>query len=234
MCGRYGFGNPARFDALGLGVAMPPLSPRFNVAPSQAVPLVVQDASGRQGVFAKWGLVPAWADEPSIGHKLANARGDTVATKPSFRSAFKQRRGLMPADLFYEWQIVPGQKTKQPWCIRFPDQAPFLFGAIWELWQPKNDPIAEPLRTCAIITTDASAVMSSVHDRMPVLIASADADEWLDPATPPARAQALIRSWEGPLELHPVSTWLNTPRHDDAKCAEPITLYSYDELHFTD
>ncbi len=222
MCGRYGFGNPARFDALGLGVQFPPLGPRFNVAPSQSVPLVTQDADGRSVRVARWGLVPGWADEPSIGARLANARGDTVGTKPSFRAAFKHRRGLMPADLFYEWQLVPGQKTKQPWCIRLPDDAPFLLGALWEEWTPRNDPIAEPLSTCAVITTEPNTVMSRIHDRMPVLIHPADAAEWLDPKTPKTRAQALIAPYTGPLENYPVSLWLNTPRHDDARCAEPL------------
>ncbi len=169
-----------------------------------------------------------------MGHKLANARGDTVAIKPTFRSAFRHRRGLIPADLFYEWQVVPGQKTKQPWCIRLPDDAPFLFGAVWEEWQPKDDPIAQPLATCAIITTAANSAMSSVHDRMPQMIAAVDADQWLHPDTPTTSAQALIQPWAGPLELHPVSTWLNTPRHDDATCAERITIYTHDELHFND
>ncbi len=235
MCGRYGFGNPARFDTLGLGVAMPALGPRFNVAPSQSIPLVAQRVDSRSAMFVRWGLVPAWADDPSIGARLANARGDTVSTKPSFRAAFKSRRGLMPADLFYEWQLVPGEKAKQPWCIRLPDSAPFLMGAIWESWTPKNDPIAEPLHTCAVITTEPNAVMSRIHDRMPVIIASNDADEWLDPTTAAARALALIKPYGGVLESWPVSTWLNTPRHDDARCADPMTIGpAADELRFLD
>jgi putative SOS response-associated peptidase YedK len=224
VCGRYGFGNPARFDTLALGVVMPPIGPRFNVAPSQSVPFIHQDAAGRAAGLVRWGLVPAWADDPSIGNRLANARGDTIATKPSFRSAFRSRRGLMPADLFYEWQQVPGQKVKQPWCIRLPDEEPFLLGAIWEEWTPRNDPISSPLRTCAVITTEPNAVMSRIHDRMPLIVPRPHADAWLDPATSPAIALDLIRPWSGPLVSYPVSLWLNAPKHDDARCAAPMLL----------
>ena len=225
MCGRYGFGNPARFDALGLGVALPPIGPRFNVAPSQSVPLVSMSDTGRVARLVKWGLVPSWADDTGIGYKLANARADTIATKTSFRSSFKSRRGLLPADLFYEWQAIPGQKIKQPWCIRRPEQAPFAFGAIWDSWSPKNDPFVEPLLTCTIITTEPNAVVGRVHDRMPVIIPEAQMDEWLDPSTTVARAQELLVPYADVLEIYPVSLYLNSPKHDDAKCAERLAQY---------
>ena len=222
MCGRYGFGNPARLGTLPFGTALPSLDARFNITPSSSVPLVRQTATGRDALMASWGLVPFWADDPSIGHRLANARGDTVAAKPSFRAAFRQRRGLMPADLFYEWQVLEGQKVKQPWCIRLPDATPFAFGALWERWTPKTSPDAEPLISCTIITTEPNALMATIHDRMPVIVAPDDYDVWLDPSTPPAVAQSLIRPWGGPLEAWPVSTRVNAPRHDDAACLEPL------------
>ncbi|MEQ1692365.1 MAG: SOS response-associated peptidase [Gemmatimonas sp.] len=222
MCGRYGFGNPARLGTLPFGTALPLMVARYNVPPSQPVPLVRQRASGRDAVLARWGLVPYWADDPSIGNRLANARGDSVATKPSFREAFGQRRGLMPADLFYEWQIMNGMKVKQPWCVRLPDDEPFAFGAIWERWKPRDDAGAEPLITCAIITTEPNAVMAPIHDRMPVIVAPSDYDAWLDASTPSAVAQSLVRPYRGPMLAWPISTRVNSPRSDDVECVAPL------------
>lgn len=231
MCGRYGFGNPARLGTLPLGVELPPLTPRFNITPAQAVPLVRETAQGRDAVLARWGLVPFWADDPAIGNRMANARGDTVATKPSFRAAFRQRRGIMPADLFYEWQPLPGQKHKQPWCIGLPDRAPFALAALWEQWTPREprsahtglaDAAPTPLITCALITTEPNAVMAPIHDRMPVLLHPDDFDRWLNPATPLDAVQALIRPWDGPMVAWPVSTAVNSPRVDDPALIDPI------------
>lgn len=222
MCGRYGFGNPARLGTLPLGVDLPALEPRFNVAPSQAVPLVLQDAGERRALMAHWGLVPFWADSPAIGNKLANARGDTVAAKPSFRGAFKARRGLMPADRFYEWQPLPGQKVKQPWCIQLEDEAPFCFAALWERWTPKDAPGAEPLLSCCLITTEPNGTMGPIHDRMPVIVPPEAYAQWLDPATPAAVAQALIRPYDGAMRAYPVSTYVNAPRNEGAPCSAPL------------
>lgn len=229
MCGRYGFGNPARLGTLPFGAEsfatmLTELHADFNIAPSRDVPLICADETERHAVFARWGLVPFWADDPSIGNRLANARGDTVASKPSFRAAFKQRRGLMPADLFYEWQVRAGQKTKQPWCMRLPDDEPFAFGAIWERWTPKNDPGAQPLVSCAIITTEPNDVMRPIHDRMPVIVSPADYDAWLDPRTSPQIAQQLVQPWAAPLLAWPVSTRVNAPRVHDAECIVPLAV----------
>ena len=222
MCGRYGFGNPARLGTLPLGVAFPALTPRYNVAPSQAVPLVLQQGATREVVQAKWGLIPFWAEDPGIGHKLANARADGIASKPSFRAPFKTQRGLMPADLFYEWQVVPGHQGKQPWCIRLPDEEPFVMAALWDRWQPKHDPIADPVLTCCIITTDANATMEPIHHRMPVILPLGDVDAWLDPDTASADAARLLRPYSGPLHAYQVKTWVNATRNDDAQCAAPL------------
>ena len=222
MCGRYGFGNPARLSTLPLGVAFPALTPRYNVAPSQAVPLVLQQGATREVVQAKWGLIPFWAEDPGIGHKLANARADGIASKPSFRAAFKTQRGLMPADLFYEWQVVPGHQGKQPWCIRLPDEEPFVMAALWDRWQPKHDPIADPVLTCCIITTDANATMEPIHHRMPAILPLGDVDAWLDPDTASADAARLLRPYSGPLHAYQVKTWVNATRNDGAQCAAPL------------
>jgi len=222
MCGRYGFAHPARFGTLPLGVAFPALAPRFNVAPSQAVPLVLQGGGGRELRMAKWGLIPFWAEDPGIGHTLANARADGIASKPAFRAAFKTQRGLMPADLFYEWQVVPGHQGKQPWCIRLPDDEPFVMAALWDLWQPKHDPIADPVLTCCVVTTEANATMEPIHHRMPVILPLRDVEAWLDPQTTPADAARLLRPYEGPLHAYQVKTWVNATRNDDPQCALPL------------
>lgn len=222
MCGRYGFGNPARLSELPFGVTLPDLMPHYNIAPSLNVPLVRETGQGRDAVLATWGLVPFWADDPAIGNRLANARGETVATKPSFRAAFKQRRGLMPLDLFYEWQPLDGSKVKQPWCIRLPDNAPFAFGAVWERWTPKTQPDAEPLITCSIITTTPNDIMAPIHDRMPVIIHPDDFATWLNPSTSAAAAQALVKPYAGAMHAYRVSTRVNSPRFNDVLCIEPI------------
>lgn len=226
MCGRYGFGNPARLSTLPFAAPLPVLTERFNIAPSSDVPLVRQTRRGRDARLARWGLVPYWATDVAIGHRLANARGDTMASKPAFRDAFRQRRGLMPADLFYEWQVVPGQKTKQPWCIRLPDAQPFAFGALWERWRAPDAHASESdapwLISCTIVTTEPNALMKPIHDRMPLIIAPEDYNAWLDPATSPADAQSLVRAYEGPMEAWRVSTHVNRPAFDDAECIAPI------------
>ena len=148
--------------------------------------------------------------------------GDSVASKPSFREAFMHRRGLMPADLFYEWQVVAGRKVKQPWCVRLPGDEPFSFGALWERWTPRSKPDADALITCAIVTTEANALMAPIHHRMPLIIAADDYAVWLDPRTPQAIAQSLIRPYAGRLQAWPVSTRVNSARNNDEACIAPL------------
>ncbi len=226
MCGRYGFGNPARLAELPLGVdlaaSLPDLTPRWNITPSQGVVLIRDTPAGREAMMARWGLVPFWADDPSIGNRLANARGDTIAVKPSFRAAFARRRGLMPADLVYEWQVIDGAKTKQPWCIRLPGDEPFAMAAIWESWTPKGHPEAAPLVTCCAITTEPNDTMRPIHDRMPVILPPADYDTWLDPSASPAALQRLVRPYPGAMHAYRVSRLVNAPAHDSADCAAPV------------
>ncbi len=222
MCGRYGLGHPARLATLPFGAALPDLAARFNIAPSTDVLMVRETAGARDAMLARWGLVPYWASDPAIGHRLANARGETVATKPAFRDAFAQRRALLPADLFYEWQVVAGQKAKQPWCIRAPHGEPFAFGAIWDQWTPRNPLAQTSLISCAIITTEPNDIMRPIHDRMPVILAPDNYAAWLNPRTSAAVAQSLLRPYAGVLEAHRVSTHVNAPRNDDAECCRPL------------
>ncbi len=222
MCGRYGFGNPTRLGELKLGVTLPESVPRFNIGPMQWVPMVTGQGNGRRALTAKWGLVPSWARDSSVGARMCNARGDAVASKPSFRAAFGARRSLLPAEFFYEWQAVEGKKVKQPWCIALEDGEPFAFGAVWESWTSTADPGAESLTTCAIITTEPNAVMAPIHARMPLIIKPADYDIWLDGHTSPDKAQALIRPFDGYMRSWRVSTRVNKITHGGGENIEPI------------
>jgi putative SOS response-associated peptidase YedK len=222
MCGRYGFGNPARLGTLPFGAPLPALEEHYNVAPSSLVPLVRERPKGRDAMLASWGLVPSWASDPSIGHRLINARDDSLETKPAFRDSYRQRRALMPADLFYEWQVVDGRKGRQPWCVRQPDAEPFAFGALWERWKPRGQSAGEWLITCVIITTEPNELLATIHDRMPLIIAPEDYDAWLHPATSPDVVEKLVRPWSGPLEAWPVGMRVNSPQNDDAECIEPL------------
>ncbi len=222
MCGRYGFGNPARLATLPFGAPLPALEARFNITPSSLVPLVRVRPTGRDAMLASWGLVPSWANDPSIGQRLINARGDSLDSKPAFRESFRQRRALMPVDLFYEWQVIDGRKGRQPWCVRQPDAEPFAFGALWERWKPRGQSDREWLISCAIITTEPNSLLATIHDRMPLIVAPEDYDAWLDPSTSPATVQALVRPWTGMLETWPVGLRVNSPRNDDAACIAPL------------
>lgn len=230
MCGRYGLANPARVATLAHSAAsldaallapVAALEPRWNIAPSAVVPAVCSDHTGVRTAPLQWGLIPSWAKDAAIGVRLANARDDSVRHKPSFRRAFASRRALVFADLFYEWQAVPGAPRKQPWCIRRHDDAPFAFAALWERW---TDSATEQSRdTFTLITTRPNAVLSPIHDRMPVMLAAADLDRWLDITAPLDDVEALLRPGDAAgLRAWTVSSRVNNPRLDDAACIEPL------------
>lgn len=226
MCGRFTLTDPSRLDAEAIGAALltpalPHVAPRYNIAPSQSVLLVRQreDGAGREVVLARWGLIPSWAKDPAIGNRLANARGETLAEKPSFRTAWKRRRGLVLADGFYEWQVVPGQTVKQPWWIHRKDGAPFAFGALWETWHPPEG--GEAVVSCTLVTTEPNALMAPIHDRMPVILSWSEGGRWLSSPSPPSD---LVRPcapdpWEGVR----VSTRVNRPSHDSPDCVTSVT-----------
>jgi len=219
MCGRFLLKSPVveLQGAFGF-VERPNLEPRFNIAPTQTVAIVRLRANGdgRELALVRWGLVPAWAKEPSIGSRMINARAEGIATKPAFRAAFRQRRALVLADGFYEWRKVEGAGRKQPMLIRRRDHAPFAFAGLWERWRGPDG----SLETCTIVTTAANALLAPIHDRMPVILGPADHEAWLDPARP--NGEALLRPCPTEeLEAVPVSTRVNSPRHDDATLLEP-------------
>jgi putative SOS response-associated peptidase YedK len=221
MCGRFTLRTDLRhlettFDFDG----GPDHSPRFNIAPTQDVAAVRrnQEADQRELVFLHWGLIPSWADDPKIGNRMINARAETVAEKPAFRSAFTKRRCLVVADGFYEWQKVGGKK--QPYFIHRQDDEPFAFAGLWEFW--KGD--GEEIQSCTLITTEANALMEPIHDRMPVILSPEDYPIWLDAEFKDKESlKGLLRPCDPALlEAYPVTTLVNNPRNDLAKCIERV------------
>lgn len=230
MCGRYAFFTPIEAVTRLFGVSevhAQELAPRYNIAPTQEVPIIrvsaflgerETEAPARELALARWGLVPFWAKDPSIGNRLINARGETVAQKPAFRAAFRKRRCLVPADGFYEWQKT--ESGKQPWFIHAAGGAPLALAGLWELWDPPDD--GTPMASCSIITTRANELMRPLHDRMPVVLDPRGQDAWLDAATEPSDLQALLApAPEEVLEAWPVSRRVNSPFNEDASLINP-------------
>jgi putative SOS response-associated peptidase YedK len=222
MCGRYTLRTSDKVlaDLFGLP-EQPSLQPRYNIAPTQPVPIIRilrtnPHTKQRELVSLRWGLVPSWAEDPAIGNRMINARAESVASKPSFSGAFKYRRCLVPADGFYEWKKEGSRK--QPVYIRRKDGQPFAFAGLWEEWEREG----EVIESCAIITTEANDLMAEYHDRMPVILNPKDYDLWLDPdVQDPTLLEPLLRPCPSDeLEVYPVSRLVNDPRHEDPKCVE--------------
>jgi putative SOS response-associated peptidase YedK len=170
--------------------------------------------------LAHWGLIPYWADDPKIGSKMINARGDTVAEKPAFKKSFRQRRCLVVTDGFYEWQQTGGPK-KQPFYIKLKNDGPFAFAGLWDRWKHG----ATPIESCTIITTEPNALMEPLHDRMPVILPREAYGFWLDPAVQePERLQPLLCPFPaGEMTAYPVSTLVNNPRNEQAECIAKVS-----------
>ncbi|HUE72423.1 MAG TPA: SOS response-associated peptidase [Pirellulaceae bacterium] len=214
MCGRYNLRTPMTVLAQRFLFDLGPLAteafpPRYNIAPTQSIPAVRLDAGGkRQLAMLHWGLIPSWAKDKKIAYSTINARSDTVATKPAFRSAYKKRRCLVLADGYYEWQKEG--KAKLPWLYEVDGGKPFAFAGLWELWQPDG---SEALESCTILTTDANELASQVHDRMPAILDSADYDAWLAGEQIP-----LIPFPADRVTARPVSTFVNNARNEGPEC----------------
>ena len=203
------------------------LRPRFNVAPSQNVAAVRANDDGHTLAMLRWGLIPAWARDPAIGHRLINARSETAAEKPSFRAAYRHRRCLIPADGFYEWKREG--KTRQPWLFALRDAAPFAFAGLWERWTvPTGAALTgslaerrpgDAVETCTILTTAANETVAPVHGRMPVILPREAHDPWLAGEDVPLAPYPV-----DDMTAHPVSTLVNRPANDDPRCVEPIAL----------
>ncbi|MEK6300503.1 MAG: SOS response-associated peptidase [Acidobacteriota bacterium] len=194
------------------------LAPSYNVAPSQQVAVVMRKDDKTRLVSMKWGLIPAWSNDPSIGNRLINARAETVAEKPSFREAFMRQRCLVIADGFYEWQ--KHGRSKQPYFIHLKEDRPFGFAGLYDLW---TSPQGELISTCTIITTEPNEIMKTLHDRMPVILPKEFEAAWLDPynADPASLARMLCPYAAGEMEMHTVSTLVNSPANDSPECMAP-------------
>ena len=227
MCGRYTLSDPGDLlDELGVKNPGWDLSPRYNIAPTQGVAAVRSAPDGpgmgqRELVALHWGLVPFWAKEKSIGNRMINARGESLAEKPSFRNALRRRRCLILADGFYEWAKVQG--GKQPYHIHLRDHRPFVFAGLWEQW---NKGPEGPLESCTIITTEANERIRPLHHRMPVILDGDARDLWLDPSVDDSGLLSTVLNPydDDPIELTPVSRLVNNPRNETPDCLKPVEL----------
>ena len=232
MCGRYSLTTPseAMRRLFGFANPLPNLPPRYNIAPTQSVPIVRlarrKEGGGvgeRELVQVRWGLIPFWAKDVSIGAKTINARAESLAEKPAFREAFKSRRCLVPADGFYEWKASPG--GKRPYRIGLKggkgENLPlFAFAGLWERWEKASDGV--PIESCTIVTTDANELLRPIHERMPVILDPADYAKWLDPVTPRGMAEALLKPYPAEaMVFYANSTRVNSVRYDDLECIAP-------------
>jgi|APTNR8051073442_1049403.scaffolds.fasta_scaffold17477_2 putative SOS response-associated peptidase YedK len=228
MCGRYTQLMPWSELVRLYGITDPGpainLPPRYNVAPTQEVPIVRKTADGGRDLsLVRWGLVPSWAKDVTIGAKMINARAETVEKLPSFRAAFRQRRCLVVADGFYEWRNTGGDR-KQPYHIRPAEEEAFAFAGLWERWKTRH---GEWLHSFTIIVTSANDFLRPIHDRMPVILPPNRFDDWLNLDLPFERTKALLRPFDGPITAAPVSRRVNSVRVDDEgnvrPAAPPVT-----------
>ena len=228
VCGRYVLTTPGEVLAQIFETAQPPeelleeIVPRYNISPTQQVPIVRRAATGpRELALVRWGLVPHWAKDPAIGNRLINARAETAAEKPSFRDAMKRRRCLIPADGFYEWQKLG--KGKQPWLLRVKGARPFAFAGLWSHWKnPEGD---ATLETCAILTTTPNELAATVHDRMPVILPATTWQRWLDEAPPGTPFTELFLPYPAAqMEAFAVSKRVNSPTNEGSERIEPVQI----------
>ena len=209
---RWGFIDPSGVLDL--------IKPRFNISPSQNSPTVIVNQDNRELRMMRWGLVPFWAKDISIGYKMINAKSETLNEKPSFRKSFKDKRCLVLADGFYEWK-KPDKKTKIPLRFVLKSRELFAFAGLWDQWK---NPEGEILLSFTIITTHANELMTPIHDRMPVVLHEKDESKWLDPEFKDTeRLKSLLQPYPSDMmEAYEVSSIVNSPKNDSPKCIEPV------------
>jgi putative SOS response-associated peptidase YedK len=222
MCGRFTLtADPAdlqeAFEWVNFGNAK--LSPRYNIAPTQPIPVVPNRGSNTLDFFT-WGLVPFWAKDPSIGNRMINARSETLTEKPSFKHSFRRRRCLILTDGFYEWQKVEGSKAKQPIYIHLKHHKPFAFAGLWEEW---NSPDGSQILSATIITTAPNDLIKPIHNRMPVILDESAYERWLLPgeADTSNLSELLIPFDSNQMDYYPVSKMVNNPKNDQPGCILP-------------
>ncbi len=209
MCGRFAFYSPSEATAALFGASGSlDMKPRYNIAPTQDIAAIRNDESGGRELTAlRWGLIPFWAKDPSIGNRMINARAETVAEKPAFRAAYRRRRCLVLADGFYEWHKEGAGKT--PYFITLASDEPFAFAGLWEHWQSKDD--EQTIESATLITADANEFMAALHNRMPVILEPENADRWLA-GDKDVLSEAITK---GPrLKAYPVDRHVNNPRNE--------------------
>jgi len=222
MCGRFTLtiDPEALQEAFPWAVIPNDWSPRYNIAPSQPVAVIPNSGDNTLTLY-KWGLIPSWSKDPSIGDRMINARSESLAEKPSFRNAFRRRRCLILADGFYEWKQNPGMKSKQPMYIRLKDNRPFAFAGLWELW---SAPDGSEVRSCTIITTQPNALLEPIHNRMPVILAPEGYQLWLSPEDKqPAQLNGLLVPYPADeMIAYPVSKMVNRTEYDAPELITPV------------
>jgi len=225
MCGRYKLSRRKQiieehFDSVS---GEEDWSPRYNIAPTQPIPVIRQNPKEpvRELSLMRWGLIPSWAEDASGAARMINARSETAATKPAFRDSMKDRRCLIPADGFYEW--VRTGKAKQPFCFEVNQGQLFAFAGLWDRWK---DPSGHWVKSCSILTTTPNAVVSAIHDRMPVILDRVAYDLWLDPGmTNVAAVSELLKPYDArQMRCYPVSTRVNHVVNDDEECSAPVEV----------
>jgi len=219
MCGRSSLHDaPVNvLERFNLPPVLPGFQPRYNIAPSQDQWTIALDEQGAPAVSPRrWGLIPEWAKEPSIGHRLINARAESLDSKSAFQTPFRRKRCLVLADGYYEW--TGRGKARVPIFFHMSGHRPFAMAGLWDRW----DGGEVPLETCTIITTDAGSRTSAYHDRMPAVLTLDGAAEWVDRRTPQARLAELLRAYdESDLECYEVSRLVNSPANDSRECMQP-------------
>lgn len=220
MCGRFTLTVSPETVQTSFNLTSVPeiLSPRYNVAPSQSIAVITNENVSSLD-FYRWGLVPSWAKDASMGNKMINARGETVHEKPAFRSAFRRRRCLILADGFYEWQKQ--NTVKVPMYIHVEEHRPFAFAGLWEIWRGEG---GEVIRSCTILTTTPNSLMASIHERMPVILSLEDYDTWLAPDEQPIdRLMKLVKPYDpAKMAAYPVSKLVNKPSYDSPELIQPV------------
>jgi len=222
MCGRFTITADGEVIVSEFGLPDVPFDyrPRYNIAPMQDVLAIVHDGNGRRAGWLRWGLVPNWANDPSVGTRMINARSETISERSAFSEAFEQRRCLIVADGFYEWQRIGNIKV--PMRIRLRSDRPFAFAGLWERWTRKGKPA---ITSCTILTTSPSASIADIHDRMPVILGERERELWLDRTADPETLKQLLQPYpDEELTAYPVSTLVNHVDNDSPDCvtrAEP-------------
>ncbi|KAA0236441.1 MAG: putative SOS response-associated peptidase YedK [Acidimicrobiales bacterium] len=233
MCGRFVSSSPPDeiakyFDVA--EVAETYLEPSYNVAPSQEVYAVFERDAVRQLQPFRWGLIPFWAKERSVGYKMINARAETLADKNAYKRAFRSRRCIIPANGFYEWKRIPGRRAKQPFYIHRPDDEPYAFAGLWEVWRGAGEgeggevDDVGPVSSCTIVTCAANDALEAVHDRMPVILPRRAWDEWLSEEVDDVSrlGKLLVPAPSDLTVLYPVSTAVNNPRSAGARLIDRL------------